>query len=92
MLIALRHNAGRVARNTFFCVWLVLLSGVMPFLDGMPLGEYIMSRLFIALLMDTWVVRDTGAISSAAAVDILGQASHRTREMHFFWGCSKCNC
>lgn len=96
VLIALGHNVSRVAHNTFFCVWLLLLSGAMhvvsSFLDGMPLGEYILSRLFIPLLMDTWVVRDTGAISNAAAVDILGQASHCTCETHFCWGYSKCNC
>lgn len=95
VLIALGHNVSRVARNPFFCVWLLLLSGVMhvvsSFLDGMPLGEYIMSCLFIPLLMDTWVVCDTGAISNATAVDILGQASHCTCEMHFCWGYSKCS-
>lgn len=77
-----------LVHNIFFRVQLPLTGdttqAVSPFLDG--IGERVTGRLSIPLLTDPWVVRDTGAVPNATAVDILGHASHCTCEMHFCWG------
>lgn len=80
-----------IIRDRVFGAWLPLLSGgvhVIAFLllllmVRMPLGECITSPLFIPLRRDTWVVMTTGAIPSAAGVDVLGHTSCCTCEMHF---------
>lgn len=82
------QNVSALVHNIFFRVWFPLTGGtthaISPFLDG--ISEHVTWRLSIPLLRDTWVVRDTGAVPNATALDVLGHASHCTCEMHFCWG------